>query len=72
MGELAELAGCGGAESLEVAIIVLLSDVEKGTGKIVILQSLKGDGLRAKSGRIYRIFVGGRLTCIESIYMYLL
>ena len=36
MGELGELAGCGGAESLEVAIIVFLSDVEKGTEKIVI------------------------------------
>lgn len=36
MGDLAELAGCGGAESLEVAIIVFFSDVEKGTEKIVI------------------------------------
>ena len=67
MGELAELAGCGGAESLEVAIIVLLSDVEKGTGEEVISKGRWN--CERKSERIYRIFVGGRLTCIFEIYL---
>lgn len=60
MGELAELAGCGGAESLEVAIIVL------GTGEEVISKGRWN--CERKSERIYRIFVGGRLTCIFEIY----
>lgn len=60
MGEPAELAGCGGAESLEVAIIVFLSDVEKGTEKIVMSE---GDTIASEKWKadLSDLRVGGRI-----------
>ena len=59
MGDLAELAGCGGAESLEVAIIVFFSDVKKGTEKIVISE---GDRIASEKWKdLSDLRVGGRI-----------